>query len=82
MPTRKQPASQDPEPNQDLPETPDPVEPNQDLPEAPDENPQPPPGQDPDKVRGKSEDARGHNKPEHREDPNSYPDPDFPPRTP
>ena len=52
------PPSGEPAPDQTLPG---------DLGEEVDENGKPiPPGQRPDKERGKSEDARGHNKPEPR----------------
>jgi len=52
----------------DQPVNPEDFGPNQDLPHEldDDEEDKVPPGQDPDKVRGKSEDARGHNKPEPR----------------
>ena len=77
MATRKAPP---PEPNQDLPEEPDavaPEEPNQDLPEEEEELPPAPYGDRGN--RGKSEDAPGHNKPEHRVE---YDDPENPQRHP
>ena len=70
------PEDQPVEPNQDLPESP--PYPDQSLPEAPDESPADPQGN-----RGKSEEAHA-NAPgqQKRQDPNTYPDPDNPPRTP
>lgn len=68
---------QDPEVNNDLPDElgdPD-LEVNNDLPGE-----QPPRG--PDNNRGRDEEARANAPGQQRKDPNTYPDPENPPRTP